>query len=124
MAEEKNFLQIYTKRQRVLKINAEKERLSAFFGKKDDLASGLIDLAATQKVVLDETAELIKRDGVVEEYRNGENQYGRKKSSAVEVHTKYSSEYVKTITALANLRGADGGEANDEFLQFIARRKK
>ena len=72
----------------------------------------------------DETAELIKRDGVVEEYRNGENQYGRKKSSAVEVHTKYSSEYVKTITALANLRGADGGEANDEFLQFIARRKK
>ena len=67
---------------------------------------------------------LIKRDGVVEEYKNGENQYGRKKSSAVEVHTKYSSEYVKTITALANLRGADGGEANDEFLQFIARRKK
>ena len=124
MAEDKNFLQIYTNRQRALKINAEKERLSAFFGKKDDLASGLIDLAATQKVVLDETAELIKRDGVVEEYRNGENQYGRKKSSAVEVHTKYSSEYVKTITALANLRGADGGEANDEFLQFIARRKK
>lgn len=124
MAEDKNFLQIYTKRQRALKINAEKERLSAFFGKKDDLASGLIDLAATQKVVLDETAELIKRDGVVEEYRNGENQYGRKKSSAVEVHTKYSSEYVKTITALANLRGSDGGEANDEFLQFIARRKK
>lgn len=124
MAEDKNFIQIYTKRQRALKINAEKERLSAFFGKKDDLTSGLIDLAATQKVVLDETAELIKRDGVVEEYRNGENQYGRKKSSAVEVHTKYSSEYVKTITALANLRGADGGEANDEFLQFIARRKK
>ena len=124
MAEDKNFLQIYTKRQRALKINAEKERLSAFFGKKDDLASGLIDLAATQKVVLDETAELIKRDGVVEEYKNGENQYGRKKSSAVEVHTKYSSEYVKTITALANLRGADGTKADDEFLQFIARRSK
>jgi len=96
----------------------------AFFGEKDDIASGLIDLAATQRIILEETGELIKRDGVVEEYKNGENQYGRKKSSAVEVHTKYSSEYVKTISALANLRGADGGKADDEFLQFIARRSK
>ena len=124
MASENNFVQIYDQKKRKRLIKKERARLLSFFGEKEDLASGLIDLAATQKVVLDETAELIKRDGVVEEYKNGENQYGRKKSSAVEVHTKYSSEYVKTITALANLRGADGGEANDEFLQFIARRKK
>ena len=86
--------------------------------------NGLIDLAATQKVVLEETSELIKRDGVVEEYKNGENQYGRKKSSAVEVYTKFSSEYVKTITALANLRGSDGKAAEDEFLSFIGGGKK
>lgn len=124
MAEEKSFVQIYDQKKRKRLINKEKARLLTFFGEKDDLASGLIDLAAIQKVILDETAELIRRDGVVEEYKNGENQYGRKKSSAVEVHTKYSTEYVKTITALANLRGADGGKADDEFLEFIARRKK
>ena len=124
MADDSRFVQIYDPKKRARLINREKKRLMAFFGENDDLASGLIDQAATQKAILDETSELIKRDGVVEEYKNGENQYGRKKSSAVEVHTKYSSEYVKTITALANLRGADGGEANDEFLQFIARRKK
>lgn len=124
MADEKNFVQIYDQKKRKRLIKKEKARLAQFFGEKDDIASGLIDLAATQRIILEETGELIKRDGVVEEYKNGEHQYGRKKSSAVEVHTKYSSEYVKTITALANLRGADGAKADDEFLQFIARRSK
>lgn len=124
MAEDKNFIQIYDQKKRKRLIKKEKARLQAFFGEKEDIASGLIDLAATQRIILEETGELIKRDGVVEEYKNGENQYGRKKSSAVEVHTKYSSEYVKTITALANLRGADGGRADDEFLNFIQRRSR
>ena len=99
MAGENNFVQIYDQKKRKRLIKKEKARLMAFFGEKDDIASGLIDLAATQRIILEET-------------------------SAVEVHTKYSSEYVKTISALANLRGADGGKADDEFLQFIARRSK
>lgn len=80
MASENNFVQIYDQKKRKRLIKKEKARLLLFFGEKEDLASGLIDLAATQKIVLDETAELIKRDGVVEEYKNGENQYGRKKA--------------------------------------------
>lgn len=123
MASEKNFVQIYDQKKRTRLIKREKKRLVGFFGENDDIASGLIDQAATQKVVLDETTELIKRDGVVEEYKNGENQYGHKKSSAVEVYIKFSSEYVKTIQALVNIRGADSKEAADEFLTFISRRK-
>jgi hypothetical protein len=124
MAVENNFVQIYDQKKRKRLIKKEMGRLLSFFGEKDDLASGLIELAATQKIILDEAAELIKRDGVVEVYKNGENQFGRKKSSAVEVHTKYSAEYVKTITALATLRGTDGTKADDEFLAFINRGRK
>lgn len=124
MADDSRFVQIYDPKKRARLINREKKRLMAFFGENDDLASGLIDQAATQKAILDETSELIKRDGVVEEYKNGENQYGRKKSSATEVYAKFSAEYVKTIAALANLRGADGKEAEDEFLRFVGRGKR
>lgn len=124
MAEENRFVQLYDQKKRARLINKEKRRLTDFFGDKNDLASGLIDQAATQKTILDETTELIKRDGVVEEYKNGENQYGRKKSSAAEVYAKFSAEYVKTITALANLRGIGGDAASDEFLAFINRRQK
>lgn len=124
MASDNHFVQIYDQKKRTRLIKREKKRLESFFGENEDLASGLIDIAATQRVVIEETAELIKRDGVIEEYKNGENQYGRKKSSAVEVNTKYSDSYVKTITALASLRGADSKEAADEFIAFIAPGRK
>lgn len=124
MADENRFIQIYDQKKRTRLIKREKKRLCEFFGENNDLASGLIDQAATQKVALDETTEIIKRDGVIEEYKNGENQFGRKKSSAVEVYTKFSAEYVKTISALANIRGTDSREAADEFLQFISKGKK
>ena len=91
---------------------------------KKKITEGLVADAAFMADQLEILRAHITEKGWSEEYKNGENQYGRKKSSAVEVHTKYSTEYVKTITALANLRGADGGKADDEFLEFIARRKK
>ena len=75
--------------------------------------------AAFLKVEIAETEAIIQRDGVVEAYKNGENQYGQKKSSAVEVHDKFLKNYLSTIKQLAELRSPDDVDKQDEFLKHI-----
>ena len=70
----------------------EFERLSAILKAKeidDDyykIAIPLIREIAFMKVELDFIKEDIRANGTTEEYKNGENQYGRKKSAAADVY--------------------------------------
>ena len=113
------FVQIYTEKQRKSKIRKEIKRLEDILGNQDDLATELIRTAAFLKVEIAETEAIIQRDGVVEAYKNGENQYGQKKSSAVEVHDKFLKNYLSTIKQLAELRSPDDVDKQDEFLKHI-----
>lgn len=113
------FVQIYTEKQRKSKIRKEIKRLEEILGNQDDLATELIRTAAFLKVEIAETEAIIQRDGVVEAYKNGENQYGQKKSSAVEVHDKFLKNYLSTIKQLAELRSPDDVDKQDEFLKHI-----
>lgn len=100
-------ISIYSEKQRIIRINREKKRLEDVFKNiettKTKLIEKLIDEAAFQAVTLEETREIIKRDGVIEEYQNGANQRGIKKSSAVEVYDKMVNTYSRIIKQLCDL---------------------
>ena len=113
------FVQIYDEKKRKREINREIKRLEEILGKQDDLATELIRTAAFLKVEIEETETIIRRDGVVETYKNGKDQYGQKKSSAVEVHDKFLKNYLATIKQLAEIRSAGDMGQEDEFLAFI-----
>ena len=129
---------IYTEKQRISKIRKEKKRLREIFknmdGRKLDLVESLINDAAFQRVTLEETRELISKSGITEEYQNGANQKGIKKSSAVEVYDKMVNTYSKIIKQLCDLLPeqtvlVDNEEEQqespaDEILAFIARGRK
>lgn len=88
-------------------MRKEKKRLNEIFKNVETtrlkLVEKLIEDAAFQSVTLEETREIIKKDGVIEEYQNGANQKGIKKSSAVEVYDKMVNTYSKIIKQLCEL---------------------
>lgn len=100
-------LQIYSEKQRKAKIKKEKKRLEEIFSfletSRSKLVESLINDAAFQRVTLEETREIIQRDGIIEEYQNGANQKGIKKSAAVEVYDKMVNTYSKVIKQLCDL---------------------
>lgn len=102
-----NFESIYTDKQRKNKIKKEQQRLEAIFENietnKKKTVEKLIENAAFMAITLDETRQIVARDGVVEAYQNGENQKGVKKSAAVEVYDKMMNTYSKVIKQLCDL---------------------
>jgi hypothetical protein len=124
MAEYEN---IYDEKKRLKLFNREKKKLTKILEKiaedKMTIAEGLIHTAAWQRVMLTELKEMIQRDGYVERYQNGENQFGIKKSSAVEVYDKTVNTYSKIIKQLCELLPEeDGGTAPGQALMdFISR---
>lgn len=71
-------------------------------------------------VTLSECKQLIQRDGLFDEYRNSETQYGRKKSIAVETYDRYIGNYLKTLQMIE--KAAPGGLAlrSESFgLEFL-----
>lgn len=89
------------------KIKAEKTRLKGIFKDLDDnkrkLVTPLIEKAAFMGVELDELQEVIEQDGWTSEYKNGENQYGTKKSPEAETYIALSKNYAAVIKQLTEL---------------------
>lgn len=102
-----DFEQIYSDKQRKSKIKKELKRLAEIFAdietNKKKTVEKLIEDAAFMAVTLEETRQIIARDGVIETYQNGENQKGVKKSSAVEVYDKMVNTYSRVIKQLCDL---------------------
>ena len=113
------FEQIYSDKQRKTKIKKEQKRLQAML---HDMAVGdsivttsgfygvIIDITEDDVIVefgsnrtLEETRQIIARDGIVETYQNGANQTGVKKSSAVEVYDKMVNTYSRVVKQLTDL---------------------
>lgn len=101
------FEQIYSDKQRKTKIKKEQKRLQEIFKNLDTNkkkgVEKLIEDAAFMAVTLEETRQIIARDGIVETYQNGANQTGVKKSSAVEVYDKMVNTYSRVVKQLIDL---------------------
>lgn len=60
----------------------------------------------------------IREKGVVSEYKNGENQYGTRKSPEVDVYNAMIKNYTSVIKQLGELL-PDAPAADDELLMFL-----
>lgn len=95
---------IYTKEELVKK---EIRRLKSIFKDLDDgkrkLVTPLIEKAAFMSVELDYLQEAIKEKGWTSEYKNGNNQYGTKKSPEAETYISLSKNYTTVVKQLTDL---------------------
>lgn len=93
-----------TKEQRT---KSEKTRLKGIFKdleeNKRKLVTPLIEKAAFMSVELDDLQKTIEQDGWTSEYKNGENQYGTKKSPEAETYIALSKNYAAIIKQLTEL---------------------
>lgn len=93
-----------TKEQR---IKSEKTRLKGIFKELDEnkkkFVTPLIEKAVFMSVELDDLQKTIKQDGWTSEYKNGENQYGTKKSPEAETYIALSKNYAAIIKQLTDL---------------------
>lgn len=80
----------------------------------------LIEETAMYATTLKEINEIITRDGVVDFYQNGENQWGTKKSVAAELKPKYTSTYQSLIRQLSELLPTESEkDAAKELMEFL-----
>lgn len=71
--------------------------------KKLKIVEKLIDNAAFMAVLLEDIRKKINENGYMVEYKNGDNQYGFKKSPEIEIFNQTISNYSKTIKQLTDL---------------------
>lgn len=85
-------------------IKKEKNKLNKIFKNinKDRLkvVEKLIDSASFMSVTLHDLEEKINKNGTISKYKNGENQYGTKKSPEVEVYNTMVKNYTSVIKQL------------------------
>lgn len=89
------------------RIKSEKSRLRGIFKDLDEnkkkLVTPLIEKAAFMSIELDDLQEIIEQDGWTSEYKNGENQYGTKRSPEAETYIALSKNYAAIIKQLTDL---------------------
>ena len=89
------------------RIKDEKKRLKEIFAEleenKRNLVTPLIEKAAFMSIELDDLQETIEQEGWTSEYKNGENQYGTKKSPEAETYIALSKNYAAVIKQLTEL---------------------
>ncbi len=125
MEKELNF---YTEEERNKAIKREYRRLKKISKVLNDDNKIVLDRlfreAAFMAVTLEEARLMIAREGILEEYQNGANQWGRKKSSFVEVYDKMANTYSKIIKqicdALPETVAAD--ISKNELYEFISKK--
>lgn len=95
------------KKSKEQRIKDEKKRLKGIFEEleenKRNLVMPLIEKAAFMSVELDDLQETIEQEGWTSEYKNGENQYGTKRSPEAETYIALSKNYAAVIKQLTEL---------------------
>ncbi len=98
-----------------------REIFKALEPNKFAIMQNLIDSVAFMNAELKELEQVIRRDGTVEEYRNGACQRGYKKSSSVEVYNTMLKNYTTCVKQLIDVMKSDNKEVNeDAFEDFCA----
>lgn len=109
------------------KIKQERARLDGIYANlPQDIkktADKLINNAAFMAVTLDDLAETISKNGCIEEYHNGANQSGFKKSSEVDVYNTMVKNYKSIVDTLLGLLPKNEGDKDDGFDGFTEERE-
>ncbi len=120
---------IFSEKEKLQMKKKEENRLKKIF--KDyrpeinNLVKPLIDRCAFLFVELKESEAQIQKFGSVEVYKNGANQWGRKKSASVEVHNIMIKNYAVVIKQLIDLLPKESSDkAMEEFKDFLVAGKK
>ena len=107
------------------RITTEYNRISAALASvpEDRLtaAEKLMREAAYMTEIIADARDEIDANGIIETYQNGENQFGKKKSPAVEIYDRAVNSYAKIIKQLTDLmpdRSA-AQEAGAELKAFL-----
>jgi len=87
---------------------------------KKSLAMGLLDKAVFMDEELGKLQDILKKKGWVEEYQNGANQCGLKKSSEADVYNGMIKNYNSTLKQIADLFPADDkAVSGDPLMSFL-----
>ena len=109
----------------VERIEAKKAELLKTFEalpeEKLKVARDLIGQAAFLAVTLEDLAEVIGQEGMVEKYVNGQHQHGRKISSNAKVYSSLINKYNTIITGLLKLVPENKQRAKDVEAERYAR---
>lgn len=101
------FQGVYTEEKRQHMARSEGDRLySMFIGEDETIrrpAHRLCQEAGFLRMMLCELREIIARDGYVDVYKNGANQYGTKRSPAVETYDKTCTQWVRVMMQINRL---------------------
>ena len=106
-------------------IKEERKKLDAIYSKLESKTkksvSSLVDEAAFMAASLYELRQIINGKGYTEEYQNGANQCGIKKSSEVEIYIQLSKNYMSIIKQLTDLLPKDSmvKPKSDDFDNFV-----
>jgi hypothetical protein len=109
------------------RIRKEFNRLKRIFKTlpKDQLTSvqSLMKNAAFMAVTLEDLQQAINENGVISEYKNGENQFGTKKSPEVDVYNTMIKNYSSVVKQLCDFLPdqSDGKnrEKKDALMDFV-----
>lgn len=117
----------YTEKQRDTKIRRVRNQLIKEYKElnpKGNLSvESTINRMAFLAVHIEEQEKIINRDGTIEEYQNGANQFGFKDSTATKVHDRMFNDFLKAKKQLDDMKSKDAGEQNpaETILDFVSK---
>ena len=111
------------------KAKAKKKRISEYnkifkdlTTEKKKLIKKAIEQAVHMEFQLDELQTALEKVGFVEEYQNGNNQYGKKESTESKAYNQLMKNYTAVVKILlAELPRTTPVDEDDEFKEFLKR---
>ena len=108
------------------RICNEFERISIYFANlsEDELSviTPLIQNASFMHVTLEDLQKIIAEQGPIEEYKNGENQFGQKQSAALQSYNALVKNFASVIKTLFSLLPKEKKQSTklDALLQEVS----
>lgn len=111
------------------RIYTEIKRLNGLFKmidpKMKKLVKSLIENAAFMTITLEDIQKDINSKGYTEEYQNGENQWGTKKTPEADLYNTMIKNHTSVMKQLTDLLPKDdlmgkGADKDDGFEQYVA----
>ena len=107
------------KKKRIAEYNKIFKDLST---EKKKLIKKAIEQAVHMEFQLDELQTALETVGFVEEYQNGNNQYGKKESTESKAYNQLMKNYTAVVKILlAELPRSTPVDEDDEFKEFLKR---
>lgn len=120
---------LYTPDEKAKRIKRELTRLRKSFKPlpedKRRLAEGLMQEVAFMRVTLEETREIIDREGVIELFEQGKQRFLRE-HPATKVYTSLVNRYSAVVKQLVDLLPdpKQGQDVTDELMEFVKKQAR